>query len=138
MEEELEYIQHYIEFEKIRISDRLMIVNDIEQITDQRIKIAPLILIVFIENAFKHSKNSLKQEIEIDVSLKIIDNFICLQVSNSYYKEINQGNHLDESSGLGLVNTVKRLDLVYGSDYELLQDIINDRYIVNLRLKIIE
>jgi len=83
LNEELDYIQSYIEFEQLRMSDRLNLVADIESVSDPAIQIAPQVLIVFLENAFKHAKNTLKPGIDIDISLKIKDSFICLEVSNS-------------------------------------------------------
>jgi sensor histidine kinase YesM len=136
LKEELDYIKNYIEFEQIRISDRLILTTHIEQPGDANIKIGPLILIVFIENAFKHAKNSLTQEITVAISLKITGNFICFKVSNSYRAEKNIENELTESSGLGLANTIKRLDLLYANDYELRQNKDDDTYQVELRLKI--
>ena len=138
LKEELEYIRNYIEFEQIRMSDRLNLITDIEHVNNNDIKIAPLILIVFVENAFKHSKNTLSQDIDIDISLKITGNFIFFLVSNSYHTEKSGDNLLNESSGLGLANTIKRLDLLYGNDYVLKQDIENGLYQIDLRLKIKE
>jgi sensor histidine kinase YesM len=138
LKDELEYIKNYIEFEQIRISDRLNLVTDIAQVSSPDIKIAPQVLIVFIENAFKHSKNTFNPGIDIDISLKITGNFICFMVSNSYHVEKGASDILNESSGLGLVNTIKRLNLLYGDDYELKQDAENGSYHVNLRLKIKE
>ncbi|MBS1530494.1 MAG: histidine kinase, partial [Bacteroidetes bacterium] len=106
LKDELEYIQNYIEFEQIRISDRLRLRTDIEQISSTRIKIAPLVLIVFVENAFKHAKNTLTQQIDIAVSLKIEGNFIRFTISNSYHAEKGDSAAL-EDSGLGLENTTK-------------------------------
>ncbi len=136
LKEELEYIKNYIEFEQIRISDRLVLTVDVDQVSDGAIKIAPLVLIVFVENAFKHAKNSLTKQITVTVSLKITGNFICFSVSNSYHTDKGTENELIESSGLGIANTVKRLDLLYGSDYELKQAKENDIYRAGLRLKI--
>ena len=94
-------------------------------------------LIVFVENAFKHAKNSLTREVVIAVSLKITNgNFICFKVSNSYQAEKDDENEFMESSGLGIANTVKRLDLLYGKDYELKQAAEDDRYNIELRLTI--
>lgn len=138
LKEELDYIRNYIEFEQIRISDRLKLVTDITVVNNPAIKIAPQVLIVFIENAFKHSKNTLQQEIEINISLKIEGNFICLQVSNSYYSEKIKNGMIQENSGFGLANTLRRLDLLYGSEYELAQDKKEKSYFVDLRLKIRE
>lgn len=135
LKEELEYIGNYIDFEKIRISDRLLLKTDIEPVSDTSIKIAPMVLIVFIENAFKHAKNTLEQEIYIDIALKISGNFILFSVKNSHNSNADKTNNLDESSGIGLANTVKRLELLYGKDYGLKQFSETCEYIVQLTLK---
>jgi LytS/YehU family sensor histidine kinase len=135
LKEELVYIRNYIEFEQIRVSDRLVIQTDIAQTINPDIQIAPLILIVFIENAFKHAKNSLNQKIYISLSLKISGNFIYFTAVNSYRDEKKEDSMPDESSGLGLANTIKRLDLLYGNDYQLKQYAENDQYHVELTLK---
>lgn len=136
LKEELEYIENYIEFEQIRISDRLILTKDIAQVINPGVKIAPLVLIVFIENAFKHSKNTSAQQIRIDVSLKISGNFICFAVSNSYQQEKSSDDMPNETSGLGLANTITRLGLLYGDDYQLEQGIKDGSYRVDLHLKI--
>lgn len=134
--EELAYIQNYVDFEQIRISDRLLLKMDIAPVVGHTIKIAPLVLIVFVENAFKHAKNTLVPQIQISISLKVSDNFICFAVSNSYQSENQSDQLLNEESGVGLANTLRRLDLVYGTDYELKQEAANDVYTVELRVKI--
>jgi len=136
LKEELDYIRGYIEFEQIRMSDRLNLVADIESVADPAILIAPQVLIVFLENAFKHSKNTLSPEIDIDISLKINSNFICLEVSNSYGQDKGGDDLISESSGLGLPNTLKRLELLYGSNYVLEQHAEKGLYHIELKLKI--
>ena len=134
--DEITYINNYIDFEKIRISDRLFFENNIEPVGDHSILVAPMIFIVFIENAFKHAKNSLEQKIYITISLKILNELITFSVANSYDGLIEKYNTSDQHSGLGIANTVKRLDLLYGKDYTLKQSIENCRYHVHLTLKI--
>jgi len=135
LKEELEYIRSYIDFEQIRISDRLNLVTDIDPVIDPQLKIASLVLIVFVENAFKHSANSIVAEIYIAISVKIIDNFIHFSVANSYDEGTQTEDFLAESSGLGLANTMKRLELLYGKNHRLKQYTKNGRYIVELELK---
>ncbi len=135
LKDELDYISGYIEFEQIRMSDRLNLAAAIEKVSDPAIQIAPQVLIVFLENAFKHAKNTLNREIDVDISLKITDNFICLEVSNSYDPDKNGQDKGVESSGLGLPNTIKRLELLYGSDYKLEQYAENGLYHIELNLK---
>jgi sensor histidine kinase YesM len=135
LKDELEYIDNYIAFEKIRISDRLALESNIGT-TDPAIKIAPMVLIVFVENAFKHAKDTLEKKTHINIDLEISGNFIQFNISNSYRKEKEESGLLNEHSGLGLANTIKRLDLLYGDDYELRSYIHSERYHVNLRLRI--
>ncbi|OQP61152.1 hypothetical protein A3860_05385 [Niastella vici] len=134
--EELEYIQNYLSFEKLRISDRLVLQTDIEIINNPNITIAPMVLIVFIENAFKHARNTLDQKIYIHISLKITGYFIVFSVENSYSEVKQQNRILQAASGLGLANTIRRLKLLYEEDYELEQFVKDNWYIVQLRLKI--
>ena len=134
--EELAYIQNYLDFEKIRISDRLLLKTDIPSVADSRLLVAPMIFIVFIENAFKHAKNTLDQKIYIDISLTLPGDGILFSVRNSTGGARDTGNVLNEHSGLGLANTIKRLDLLYGSDYALQQSAGKDVYTIELKLKI--
>lgn len=134
--DELEYILNYISFEKLRISDRLVLQTDIEIIKNPNITIAPMVLIVFIENAFKHARNTLDQKIYVHISLKITGYFIVFSVENSYSEVKKENSIIQASSGLGLANTIRRLNLLYEKDYELERYVKDNWYIVQLRLKI--
>jgi sensor histidine kinase YesM len=134
--DELAYIRNYIDFEKIRIGDRLVLTTAIEDIPDAGIKIAPMVLIVFIENAFKHARDTLDQKIHINIAIKVVNNFILFTVRNShriirYEHESGKGK-----SGLGLINTIKRLELLYLGEYNLDQQSEEKFYNVVLRLKV--
>lgn len=135
LKDEMTYINNYIEFEKIRIGDRLVLTTELENITDKVIQIAPMLLIVFIENAFKHSKNTSEEHIFIDISLKTWANSILFSIKNSYEKQEPENNMLHKHSGFGHANVNKRLQLLYPNAYEL--DIQSDatHYQVNLQLK---
>lgn len=135
LKDEMTYINNYIEFEKIRIGDRLVLTTDLEDITEKAIQIAPMLLIVFIENAFKHSKNTSEEHIFIDISLKTWANSILFSIKNSYEKQEMENNMLHKHSGFGHANVNKRLQLLYPNAYEL--DIQSDAtyYQVNLQVK---
>jgi hypothetical protein len=135
LKDELDYISNYIAFEKMRISDRLVLNEAIGPVTAD-IRIAPMVLIVFVENAFKHAKDTLEQKIHITIHLKISGNFIVFTISNSYRKEKEGSGLLNESSGLGLANTIKRLDLLYGADYEMKTFVRDELYHAHLQLKL--
>jgi sensor histidine kinase YesM len=136
LKDELAYIDNYIEFEKIRIGDRLVLKTDIEKQLDPGIKIAPMLLIVFIENAFKHSKNTADNLIYIDISLKTWNNLILFSVKNSRNKKEGETQILHKNSGLGLPNVKKRLELLYPNDHDLTIEETETSYHVILRLKV--
>lgn len=136
IKEELDYIHNYISFENLRISDRLVLQTRIEAIDNPAITIAPMVLIVFIENAFKHARNTLDQKIYVYISLQVTGNFIEFSVKNSYSEVKQENSFLPASSGLGLSNTIRRLNLLYEEDYKLEQFVKDNLYIVQLRLKI--
>jgi len=136
LSEELEYICNYLDFEQIRISDRLVLKADIPAINEPSITIAPMVMIVFVENAFKHAKNTLTEKVYISIVVKIIHNYIYFSVVNSCSENAEKDEMLKENSGIGLANTVKRLSLLYGDKYSLKQYRENDQYHIDLTLKI--
>ena len=109
VKDELAYINNYIEFEKMRIGERLALTTDFEDFTSSDARIAPMLLIVFIENAFKHSKNSTNERIFVHISLKTWGNRLLFTCVNSY-GDANSDIET-EHGGLGLDNTQKRLEL---------------------------
>jgi sensor histidine kinase YesM len=136
LKDELTYINNYIDFEKIRIGERLMLTTEFEDITDPAIRIAPMLLIVFIENAFKHSKNTVSEKIYISISLRTWANSILFSIKNSHSKPERLEPGADKNSGFGLVSVEKRLQLLYQHQHDL--KIIDDSnfYQVMLQLKI--
>lgn len=132
---ELAYIDNYIELEKIRIGDKLSLVSDIQKTNIEGINIAPMLLIVFIENAFKHSKNTVLPDIQIETSLKVIDDILIFKVRNSYSDAASEYRR-NESPGIGLDVTLKRLELLYPGKYTLEKTKENGYYHIKLQLKI--
>ncbi|MES1181715.1 MAG: histidine kinase [Flavobacterium sp.] len=135
LKNEIAYINDYIDFEKIRIGDKLVLNTSFDGPIDPEIKIAPLLLIVFIENAFKHSKNTVEQKIYIDISLKTWGNSILFSVKNSSSGVREEKNMLNASSGFGLENVMKRLELLYNKEYILETQNKDGYYTVLLQLK---
>lgn len=131
---ELAYIDNYIELAQTNIGNRLILHTDIAPVTDNSIRIAPMLLIVFVENAFKHSQNSSAENIYIDIRLSITNKRICFTVENSF--EEKEPTIPSENGGVGLVNSIKRMDLLYGNDYEYHASIADGFYTVTLTLNI--
>jgi two-component system, LytTR family, sensor kinase len=117
LKSEVDYIQSFIEIQKLRLSeeDDFLIHFNIEGDTDH-ILIAPMLLIPFVENAFKHGIN-FKESSIIKIELKIADSQLIFSVFNSNYKadnEIEKGK-----SGIGLNNLKRRLALLYPDSHSL-------------------
>ena len=134
VKDELAYINNYIDFEKMRIGERLSLTTDFEDFSTMTAKIAPMLLIVFIENAFKHSKNSTNDHIFIHITLKTWSNRLLFTCVNSYSS--GQSKAMNEHSGFGLENAKKRLELLYSTEHHLVIEESDDTYKVMLQLKI--
>jgi sensor histidine kinase YesM len=138
LKSEVEYINNYIQFEKIRMGDRLQLATDIETIQSESLKIAPMLLIVFIENAFKHSKNTTDKHILVDIALKTWANTVLFSVKNSYGENIPKKDNLKNDSGVGMANAMKRLELLYPEKYHLKVEDKDGIYHVMLQLNVSE
>ena len=135
LKDEIKYIENYITFEQIRIGDRLVLHKEIEEVTENEVQIAPMLLIGFIENAFKHSKNTSSEKIKVEITLKIWGNSILFYVRNSHSKSEKISMLPGKSSGFGLSTVKKRLQLLYPDHYELNINDDGKTYSVELTLK---
>jgi hypothetical protein len=113
LQRELDYITNYIELQQSRIGDTA-IVQFSKRGEAEQLEITPLILITFIENAFKHGVNP-EERSEIDIAIDVHDSEITLKVTNN--KVHNQSP--EASMGIGLRNTQRRLDLLYADRHKL-------------------
>jgi LytS/YehU family sensor histidine kinase len=132
LDKEINYIKDYIELQKLRLDNSVMLTFDIHGTTTGR-AIAPLILIPFIENAFKYGINPDKDSY-IKIAIEIQNQSLSMSVKNSIVaSEIDEGFKTEE----GLKNTQKRLDLIYSGKYDL--EVIEDgkEYGVNLRIELL-
>lgn len=112
MDKEIEYLQHYISLQKLRIqhSPEIVIEDVIQEELCQH-QIAPMLLIPFVENAFKHGI-SLREPSWIKVSLVCEEKQIRFSVHNSVHPRL-ENDPEKERSGIGLQNVIERLKLVY-------------------------
>ncbi|MBT1686138.1 sensor histidine kinase [Dawidia soli] len=118
LEDEINYITNFIELQKIRL-DRSVKLEYHSPGDIPPLKIAPMLLIPFIENAFKHGVNS-EQKSRIKVEITINNNEVQLKVLNN---KVNVQRDISARSGLGIENTKHRLNLIYPSKNML---VIND------------
>ena len=129
IEKEIHYIENFIELFKLRSSKRFNITFT-NEVDNTLMEVAPMLFIIFIENAFKHSGIEKGGEAFVTISLKTSNNNVTFSVENS----LPTGNITkDGSSGIGLINAKKRLDIAYPNKHDL--NIESDStYIVNLKL----
>ncbi len=133
LQDEVAYIKNYLEFEKLRLGDRLIIKADFAELPGE-MKIAPMILIIFVENAIKHSKNSADQHISIEMELKTWADTILFSVVNSYQKN-DQEKSPKNYKGFGYENVKTRLALLYPGQNDLKIETGENFYKVMLLLK---
>lgn len=130
---ELEHIKNFVKLNELQIEERGK-VSFFKVGNCDRFVIAPLILIVFIENAFKHStasqSNDILIDIRIDISEKGILNFACV---NSY---LPNSNNESLAKGIGLINVKKRLAILYPKKHQLNISNQNNIYKVELVLEL--
>jgi two-component system, LytTR family, sensor kinase len=114
IEKEIEYLKSYIELQKLRYKQPGLVSLSIEGNTGA-VTVAPMLLIPFVENAFKHG--SFMHQPAITILLYTGSDQIRLEVSN-YLKKDRQATEL-ESGGIGLFNIRRRLELIYPGKYQL-------------------
>ncbi|GAA0536047.1 hypothetical protein GCM10009415_17240 [Chitinophaga japonensis] len=113
--EEVQFLKDFIEIEKVRWGNELAI-NCSWKIEDNHKAFPPLLLITFIENAFKHVARGISEMVYVNITFEQIADSICLEVENSK-SGIQQEK--DPVSGIGLKNVKKRLEILYGEHYDL-------------------
>ena len=131
LDKELKMISDYLSLEKTRYE------NDLDlalQIPKQRtnLLIAPLLLLPFIENAFKHGASQMTEQAWISLTLAISDDNLSMKLVNG--KPAGSGNKVP---GIGIENARKRLELLYPATHSLLIVEEDEMYVVNLELKLI-
>jgi two-component system, LytTR family, sensor kinase len=134
LQKELEYINNYVELQRLRIKENVTILYTIAGESKDRF-IEPMLLLPFIENAFKHGIDYSKP-CEITIEVNITDESIRLVIENPLVSK--QLSIPDEASGIGLVNSRKRLQLLYEGKHELNISEKGEKFRVDLILNIRE
>lgn len=128
---EIQIIQNYIELEKVRFTDRVTILLN-TNLQSQNLQIPPMLIIPFIENAFKHGVAKSMEKSWIHIGIDETDTLLHVKVTNSKSKNVT----IRKSGGIGLVNVKKRLELLYNEDYQLTISDKNNSYEVILSIPV--
>lgn len=131
--DELENLKNYIEIEKIRYSGKLKIKVDFPFETNT-LRIAPLIILPFIENAFKHGVSNYPGVASVNAKISVVDTTLIFKIENT--KNPIRKNENGYSKGIGLKNAGKRLDLIYPKKYILKIEDQQETFCVNLTLEL--
>lgn len=131
LSKEIAFISEYTELMKLRISSKTKVLLQVQE-TSGDVMIAPMLFLPFVENAFKHGISGIDEGY---ISIWIIQSVgeVELIVKNTVYESRRASE--DESNGIGINNTTRRLDLLYPGKYTLTAGMINEtEYEVKLKL----
>jgi len=127
LKSDIHYLSNYIDLQRMRLSDKVTISYAVKGDCGN-LTIAPLLLITFIENAFKHGISYTHSSV-INIDIQIFNKTITMVVSNPVTADTKF-----ENEGIGLKNVKRRLDLLYRGNYWL--DIVQDQNLHVVTLKI--
>ena len=132
LEKEIQFTTHYIELLKMRLTDKSTIDFTVKGDPLGR-QIAPLLLLPFVENAFKYGIST-REKSPIIILLEIKEDSLYFSVSN--YKHINTSLKVADNTGIGINNTRRRLDLLYDNQYALTIDDEAGKFTVHLNIQV--
>jgi two-component system, LytTR family, sensor kinase len=134
LKKELEYIKNYVAFQRLRKDEKLAVTLQVKNF-ETDLKIAPLLLVVLIENAFKFAGNFCDKENKIIIKINTEGNML----HGSFYntKELTHNDVSENSNGIGIANLKRRLELLYPGKYELDNKSENDFYETNLTIDLL-
>ncbi|GAA4306249.1 sensor histidine kinase [Compostibacter hankyongensis] len=132
LSKEIEYLQSYIDIQRQRFMGTMRVHVDLQPV-HEHYTIEPMLLIPFVENAFKHG-GTLAGDAEVDIRLQVEGDVLYFSVRNKYQETPEDAK--DKTSGIGLANVRRRLNLLYGDRYHLEIGRKEDKFLVSLRINL--
>jgi two-component system LytT family sensor kinase len=129
VEDELNVIYDYLKLEGIRYEERLRVVYNVDQASYPCL-IPPLMVQTLVENAIKHGISKLTTGGELEIEIKPMDDFLIIKIMNS---GVYTGN-IENSTGIGINNTVQRLELLFGKKASFNIHNENQRVVAQIKL----
>ena len=114
LSKEIAYLHNYLDIEQLRFGNRLSVSFTAEGPIEDA-SIPPMILILFLENSFKHGARNNISHIQLTIDLLVADGYLHFHVENPVSGEEKPA----ENNGIGLKNVRRRLDLLFGNTYTL-------------------
>lgn len=134
IQKELNYIRNYIDLEKLRYGNRFSVDLQVKGNVSECL-VAPLLLLPFVENAFKHSSTNEMSGVWISIEIMIDNQELTLVVTNSYNPEILKSNLI--SSGIGIKNICQRLDILYPARHTFVTEKNDNSYKSTLKINLL-
>lgn len=132
--QEITHLQNFISLDRIRLEDDLLFDFSTNITSQHKETISPLLLVVFVENAFKHSRSSMSKQIEIRISA-YIDEHSC--ISFNVFNTCGAEGSSSKEAGIGLENVQRRLNVLYPGDLHTLKIMQGQNYFeVDLKMKL--
>ena len=131
LDQELDFLRDYIRLQELQLEDRGQVRFEVQGNTTGK-TIAPLILIAFVENSFKHGTDSGPDGIEVIVRIAVVNDRLDFFCSNTHAPTTTAGP--DTGSGIGLTNVQRRLELQYSGRHTLHIEPEAEQYVVRLAL----
>ena len=128
LEKELEIMQHYIELERERYGNKIDISWNVDG-ESQSIFIAPLMMLPFLENAFKHGTSEQLEKCWLSVDISIKENELKAKIANS-----KNNDTLYSNNGIGISNVRKRLAFIYPDHHQLQLNDEGNFFVVSLKM----
>jgi LytS/YehU family sensor histidine kinase len=130
---EMKYVENFISFQQMK-SEHEQNIQLNSEVDSLNFEIAPMLIIPFIENAFKYSRIEEIEEAYVQMSFIKEDEILKLYIENSVPEE----NKVGSGSGMGIKNVEHRLQILYPQNHKLEVTEENDKFIVSLEIKIQE
>jgi hypothetical protein len=132
LSKEIEYLEGFVELQQQRFTSQVD-VDFIVNCHNRNLYIEPMLLIPFVENAFKHGIGLVKNPV-IKIKLEELHGRLFLEVKNNFNN--SSGETKDKTPGIGLTNVKRRLDLLYGTRHSLFIKNDDNEFLVQLQLNL--
>lgn len=132
LDKELNFMRSYIELMRLRFGSNVKLTVDIPEENVSHLKIAPLMFISMVENAFKHGVSSTKPS-EISIKMTVNGNVVRCHVGNSHFPKPESDK---SGSGIGLSNLSRQLSLLYEGRHSFQSGVVGDKYVSDLQIEL--
>ena len=135
LNDEIQYVRNYLALETLRYNERVQITFDTTGLTEHAC-IAPMLLIPFVENSFKHGLSQVRHAGHVRIALSLDEGTMTFTVENSVPPKPHPGTPPPYTEGIGLQNVRKRLALLYPDAHTLTVEDHADAFRITLTLQL--